>query len=875
MEIRFRQYRNEKSELSPRVVENPVVSPKSTFTYLPYSQSVSRGMNSSSNILSAQLRTPREINQMRMDDFYKFESLVGNLIEKSKPLEYFHLISLNLKTLGKLCTSVLPSTEKSSFNKLYRNILENLSNGIDDMLNTRYNLKKHLKELNSEKFKVKDLTISNKLLQNQVSSTTNKLTTEKPRSESFSSSELINRKYIIEKEKLLEKIQTLEEHIAELKDVTKIEQISSSLDHFKTSYEKLGKEYKLYSKEKDSHIFKLQQEIGMLKSEITSNRDYLSNYQVKEKQLESELSKLKFLNKEVNEELNEAKNCLGLFREDMVRFFNYKELHDGVLENLNVWKNKYLQLEINVMAGNLTLSQDGVVWVDLDDPLFEVVRRGGFLSGINQLTQGTQMNKLDFLSLSQRGRRKSNFEVAVDLSEIDLKELKLSRPNFAAFLEINDSRLPFESPFNNWLECTIRGIYDSKYYEHLLCSPDSGRCPSRFPEFTYAWLGNFTIDKATRVVKELEIWKKPGSDKIRLDLLLGLSQDKYKKNWEIQTFIGFINEHMTIDELGFFLHCRNLLFKGPQLSIAIGQFSNYHVLNLKRVEEVIDLVMEKISLAERLELKNLLAKKSKIKEGNYSIDSGLVLRLMLEYYIREKKSRYVAIRTLFNLVPKAGNSVHLDFNAFKEIITNLNPEASEQTIGKLFRDSYSLSNGIITPDIIFIVCNETSFFFHSLHLKIDKNPSESEIKLLCSIFHSHKADINLIRDVIKTSGVSEILFHFNKLEHAILTKDSSKGFISIRQLFKNFWVLIKQLSSSYTEANTSNFLPFYTETMLNDDLQSGPEFCKAFVDLLESLVIYKLSTKRAIRKIQRNWKGRSSQKMVEQSVGAFKKLINK
>lgn len=875
MSFRFRQFRNDKSEMSSRTGENPVVSPKSSMSYLPYSQSDIRGVNSSPSILSVQLRTPREINQMRIDDFYKFESPITNLIEKSKPVENFHLVSLNLRTLGKICTSSLPNTEKSSFCKLYRNILENLTAGIDEILNTRQNLKNLLKELNSEKSKVKDLTVSNKLLQNQLNSIINKQSFEKSKSDLPSNTELANRKSVLEKEKLLEKIQTLEEHIAELKNITKIEQLSSSLDHFKTNYEKLGKEYKQYSKEKDSHIFKLQQEIGMLKSEIASNKDYLSNYQLRERQLENELTNFKNASQALKQGLSEANERLGLFREDMVRFFNYKDLHDGVLENLNVWKNKFLQLELNVMAGNLTLSQDGVVWVDLNDPIFEMIRRGGFLSEISQLTQGTQMNKLDFLSLSQRGRRKSNFEVAVDLSEIDLRELKLSRPNFAAFLEINDSRLPFECPFTNWLECTIRGIYDSKYYEHLLCSPDTGRPPSRFPEFIYAWLGSFTIDKATRAVKELEIWKKPGSDKIRLDLLLGLSQDKYKKNWEIQTFIEFLNEQMALDELGFFLHCRSLLFKGPQLSIAIGQFSNYHVLPFKRVEEVIDIVMEKISVAERTELKNLLLKKSKFKEGNYSIDSGLVLRLMLEYYIREKKSKYVAIRTLFNLVPKTGNSVHLDFNAFKEIICNLNPEASEQTIGKLFRDCYSLSNGLITPDIIFIVCNETNFFFNSLHLKSDKSPSESEMKILYSLFNSHKADLNLIRDIIKAAGVSEVLFYFNKLEHAILAKDVSKGFMSIKHYFKNFWVLIRQLSNCYTEVNSVNFLPFFTEKMVTEDLFSGPGSCKAFVDLLESLVIYKLNTKRAIRRIQRNWKTRNSGKVVEKGVGAFKKLINK
>ena len=874
MDSRFSIYKSEKSEQSPRVLGNPVITPKSSFSYLPYSQSLTRNLNTSPDSSAYLLRTPREINQMRADEYSKFEPSLSKLIEKSKPFESFHLAFMNLKPICKLCTTSLNLTDRSNFSKLFRNIIENFGQALEENIKIKFSLKKTIRELELEREKSKEFNISNKALQSHINTISLRLNNEKSKVDTSTNNDQVTRKFVIEKEKLIEKIQMLEEYIAELKNVTKIEQISSKMENYKSLYEKLGKEYKMYSKEKETHIYKFQQEVGMLKNEIASNRDYLGNYQVREQEMENQLKKSKETADKLKNQLNESNERLALFREDMVRFFNYKDLHDAAVENMSIWKNKYLQLELNVISGNLTLNQEGVVWVDINDPIFSIFRKGACLNLINMQAQGPSMNRLDFASVSSKGRRKSNFDVAVDLSEIDLKELKLNRPSFAAFLEINDSRMPFECPFNNWIEATIRGIYDSKYYEHLLCSPDTGRLPNRFPEFTFTWLGTFTIDKVTRNVKELEIWKKPGADKIRLDFILGLSQDKFKKNWEVQTFIEFLNEDMTIDELGFYLHCRNLLFKGPQLSIAIGQFSSYHVLPLKRVEEVIDLVMEKINPLEREELKSLLTKKSKVKEGTYSIDSGLVMRLMLEYYIREKKSKYVAVRTLFNLVPKNGNSIHLDFNAFKEILTNLNPAVNEQTVSKLFRDSHSLGNGIITPDIIFIACNESAFFFHSLYLKCDKGPRESEMMFLYSLFNSHKTDLNLIRDVIKGLGNSEILFSFNRLEQVIMTKDN-KGFTSIKYMFKYLWTLIRQVASAYTEVNAFNFMAFNSERMGNEDLASGPESCKGFVELLENLVIYKLSTKRAIRKIQRNWKGRNSHKLLEGSVTAFKKMIDR
>ena len=107
--------------------------------------------------------------------------------------------------------------------------------------------------------------------------------------------------------------------------------------------------------------------------------------------------------------------------------------------------------------------------------------------------------------------------------------------------------------------------------------------------------------------------------------------------WEIYTFREFLMEEMALDELGFYLHTRFLLFRGPQLSYSAGKYSMAHFFPLDRVFKVCDSVMFKLAKEEIEEFKALLRTKAKEKGLVPHIESSLALRLMLEYYRREKK----------------------------------------------------------------------------------------------------------------------------------------------------------------------------------------------------------------------------------------------
>ena len=51
------------------------------------------------------------------------------------------------------------------------------------------------------------------------------------------------------------------------------------------------------------------------------------------------------------------------------------------------------------------------------------------------------------------------------------------------------------------------------------------------------------------------------------DLLVFVHNLKAKKLWEVVLFTEFLEEKAGLDELFFFLHCRFLLLKGPQLAL--------------------------------------------------------------------------------------------------------------------------------------------------------------------------------------------------------------------------------------------------------------------------------------------------------------------
>ena len=171
--------------------------------------------------------------------------------------------------------------------------------------------------------------------------------------------------------------------------------------------------------------------------------------------------------------------------------------------------------------------------------------------------------------------------------------------------------------------------------------------------------------------------------------MLGLQQANVKKLWELYTFKEFLNEDLMLDELAFYLHCRHLLFKGPQLSLTYGKYSSLHYVDREHVNQLIDCLMPKLSSKEKFELKSQLSSPSKMQPDSTGIDSGFVryiqaLRLLLEYYAREKKSKFLGLVKVFESCPKDSLG-KITFTSFRTICYSLNQNIQETFIIKMYR----------------------------------------------------------------------------------------------------------------------------------------------------------------------------------------------
>jgi len=60
--------------------------------------------------------------------------------------------------------------------------------------------------------------------------------------------------------------------------------------------------------------------------------------------------------------------------------------------------------------------------------------------------------------------------------------------------------------------------------------------------------------------------------------------------WEYHTFLEFLNEKMALDDLVYFLHCRNLLYKGPQTNHPNAFNSRVHYVSVRQANGLVDVM---------------------------------------------------------------------------------------------------------------------------------------------------------------------------------------------------------------------------------------------------------------------------------------------
>lgn len=205
----------------------------------------------------------------------------------------------------------------------------------------------------------------------------------------------------------------------------------------------------------------------------------------------------------------------------------------------------------------------------------------------------------------------------------------------------------------------------------------------------------------------------------------------YKKLWDFLTFKEFLSENLSNDELLFYLHFRNLIFEGPQLNYKSATFEVVSYVPFERVKR---LILIQFRSKDEIDdnLQNLIEKlESEVKNRgkNKVIDGYFSLRLILQFYIGEKKLYIEKLRRAFARVSIMGEKdldAMLNFMEFREFIKSAFQHVNDLEIPQIYRFAWNVGNGIV---------NFSSFLTSAYHYRIILRELQMENTATLSISH--------------------------------------------------------------------------------------------------------------------------------------------
>ena len=607
---------------------------------------------------------------------------------------------------------------------------------------------------------------------------------------------------------------------------------------------------------RDRSIAVLQNQNGQCRDQIKALEDALERANGQIKNLQNDLFGANQEIFRLTESGNSLENRVKMLLEDCFKFGELIEERLFLKEKLATLTSKHARLELDVAAGNVGLTGDSTPLVQLNDPLFRVIYPHLW-------------------------------------SPTHTQDLSLARPTYASLIskEIPAAKVDIaERQFGLWLEVTIRGIYDSKYAEHVLTGLDTMRSRSSFPEFVYSWMGMYAVDERKREVVNLEWSQKEEVDTRRYQLLLSLSTERAKKAWEMWTFREFLMENMDLDALAFFLHCRQLLFQGPQLQTNHGKYAVVHYVPISHAHSLIDTLMAKLPYLDKNNIKAKLVEKSRSKDGAMHIDASYVLRLFLVYYEREKRNKYKQIEELFLQAPKENipeKGIFVSFFAFRQILLNVNSNFSDMDLVRLYRLTWELSTGSLTAEALFLALSRSGGLSHCLRLGglwplpvlNAYNDLEAGLNPLNDIYVTAVGDwkqmskrLELLKDSVTRMGLLGLTSTISKCELVLRRKGQlpleETGGRHVGEMYARLWATLGQagvvqmelLGLELRQQDENTYAEFFKSTV--EDLKQS---CYSFHSASHGLKISLFTLKYAVNKIQRIWKMRHPKKQAKRT----------
>jgi len=470
------------------------------------------------------------------------------------------------------------------------------------------------------------------------------------------------------------------------------------------------------------------------------------------------------------------------------------------------------------------------------------------------------------------------------IQEIDLKNYMIAKPTYLSLFQKQKlySKMK-EVKFSHDFIATLRGIFDSKYNEFLYA--DSYTQISRFPDFVYSWIGKFVIDSTTRKVRTADI-KDPDPEIVRNEMIILFQNPMAARLWDCIIFKEFLDELHTRDELIYFLQCRNILFRGPQLNDQSATFTFSYYVKLEWAEHVLEKILQHKHRRETINLMKLkFRERSKLKKDVLLVDSGFLLRVLLEEYKKEKTEKLIKLKKALSEDLEAEISHHngkltLYFDNFKDFLGNHFPEVYDLEKAELYRKCWIFGNGNIDPDTILMILNEENFFTRTMkfpHLDdkfIPKSPGTNFQNTLEKIYDSVRkqyenieSDVDFVQEIAAKLGVEKFLGDLYEFEKNLKSQSLLEG-----KGFQNKDIHLSLVSFSSHMYKLSQIMLNHDD--LGKEINVYNDLGNVFGNIKQTLKGLLLLQGTEVREFEMNIKAKKLQKFFKSKLSTWYKLMN-
>jgi hypothetical protein len=147
-----------------------------------------------------------------------------------------------------------------------------------------------------------------------------------------------------------------------------------------------------------------------------------------------------------------------------------------------------------------------------------------------------------------------------------------------------------------------------------------------------------------------------------------LFHPKIQTHSEILVFREFLLGRHSEDEVYYYLSCRNLILKGPQLENFCAVADPAVFVHYEHLNRCLNLLLSRYNpQVQNMVLHNINLRKKK-KAGRYCIESGYVLRALLEVYRSAKQNKLEKLRGIFQRIEECTNEPDMKFAHFRELL---------------------------------------------------------------------------------------------------------------------------------------------------------------------------------------------------------------